>query len=94
MPVVSVHLGDFWQASLTVAMCPNLRPLDIGLTDDQETLLTGLTVSNGFQNITVRAGPLYFGDMSDIDVHIPASGYIDTYPSVFSILIEGMPHYP
>ena len=87
---VSLRLGAFWQTTLTVGLCPASSPLDILLTDDRGSNLTGLTVSNSFQNITLRAGPLYYEHMSDVHVHIPVNGHSNTYSSVFSISIEGM----
>ena len=90
MTEVSLSLGAFWQASLTVGMCSHVSPLDIVLTDDRGSNLTGLTVSNDFQCVSVRAGPLYYEDMSDVHVHIPFNGFSNRYSSVFSISIEGM----
>ena len=90
MTEVSLSLGAFWQASLTVGMCSHVSPLDIVLTDDRGSNLTGLTVSNDFQSVSVRAGPLYYEDMSDVHVNIPFNGYSNRYSSVFSISIEGM----
>jgi hypothetical protein len=88
MTEVSLSLGAFWQASLTVGMCSHVSPLDIVLTDDRGSNLTGLTVSNDFQSVSVRAGPLYYEDMSDVHVHIPFNGFSNRYSSVFSISIE------
>ena len=91
---VSLGLGSYWSTSLTVGLCPpNLNTHDILFTTDSG-VLTGYTISSSYQTVLLTAGPLYLEDMSDVHAQVLTnSGYV-TYPSIFTITIEGIATLP
>ena len=87
--VVFLGLGSFWNAHLTIAMCPRRNPRDVLLTNSSGSRLVGLSFSNTYQNFYVEAGPLYLEDATNVHVCIPTATSFNSYLSVFSIMIEG-----
>ena len=85
----SLSLGAYWHTNLTIAMCPNTNPQDIGFTNERDYPLTGLSVSNRFQEFSIHAGPLYVSDTSDVHVLAPTAESHNIYRSVFHISVEG-----
>ena len=71
-------------------MCPYLNPWDVIITNDRDSPLVGLSVSNSYQVFSAQAGPLYLDDASGVNVLIPTMQSHDIYHSVFNITIKGM----
>ena len=71
-------------------MCPSLNPWDVNITNERGFPLAGLTVTNDYQAFHIQAGPLYLGDVTTTNVHIPNTQSQEVYNSVFSIDIEGI----
>lgn len=87
---VAVRLGDYWNTVLTIATCADLNPQEILFTNSLSDTLNGYILTNVYQTVSVRAGPLYLEDMSDVDILVPTTLAYMIYPSLYNISIDGM----